>query len=142
MYSIIRLYYLSLFIISRNTGFSWASAALSIQKYTKTKLFYAYGRTEDIPYGALFKVTTGREFNEFKQRTYLGGEVSFGKSSKALGYFYAYAGLSTFLNKNQTEQGVLTIGTNYFSNLITLGESKIRNFRIFRLYQRIWQIFK
>ena len=73
------------------------SAALSIQKYTKTNLIYGYGRTEDIPYGALFKVTAGREFNEFKQRTYLGGEVSFGKSSKALGYFYTYAGLSTYL---------------------------------------------
>jgi hypothetical protein len=107
------------------------SAALSIQKYTKTKLIYSYGRTEDVPYGALFKVTTGREFNEFKQRTYLGGEVSLGKSSKALGYFYTYAGLSTFFNKNQTEQGVLTLGTNYFSNLITLGKSKIRNFFYF-----------
>jgi hypothetical protein len=80
------------------------SAALSIQKYTKTKLLYSYGRTEDIPYGALFKITTGREFNEFKQRIYLGGEVSFGKSSRALGYFYTYAGLSTFFNKNQMEQ--------------------------------------
>ena len=107
------------------------SAALSIQKYTKTKLLYSYGRTEDIPYGALFKITTGREFNEFKQRTYLGGEVSFGKSSRALGYFYTYAGLSTFFNKNQMEQGVLTLGTNYFSNLITLGNSKIRNFLYF-----------
>jgi len=107
------------------------SAALSIQKYTKTKLLYSYGRTEDIPYGALFKITTGREFNEFKQRIYLGGEVSFGKSSRALGYFYTYAGLSTFFNKNQMEQGVLTLGTNYFSNLITLGNSKIRNFLYF-----------
>ena len=39
----------------------------------KTNLIYSYGRTEDIPYGALFKITAGREFNEFKQRTYIGG---------------------------------------------------------------------
>ena len=68
------------------------SAAFSVQKYTKTNLIYSYGRTEDIPYGALFKITTGREFNEFKQRTYIGGEVSFSKSYKSLGYFYSYAG--------------------------------------------------
>lgn len=105
-----------------------ASAALSIQKYTKTNLIYGYGRTEDIPYGALFKATVGREFNEFKQRTYLGGEVSFGRSTRALGYFYTYGGLSTYLNKNYTEQGVLTFGLNYFSNLINLGTSRIRNF--------------
>jgi hypothetical protein len=109
-----------------------ASAAFSIQKYTKTNLIYSYDRTEDIPYGALFKITTGREFNEFKQRTYLGGEVSFAKSVKALGYFYTYAGLSTYLNKNQTEQGILSLGMNYFSNLINLGNSKIRNFVYFQ----------
>ena len=104
------------------------SAALSIQKYTKTNLIYSYGRTEDIPYGALFKITAGREFNEFKQRTYFGGEVSFSQSNKAIGYFYTYGGFSTYLNKNQTEQGLLSLGMNYFSNLINLGNSRIRNF--------------
>jgi len=108
------------------------SAAFSIQKYTKTNLIYSYGRTEDIPYGALFKITTGREFNEFKQRTYIGGEVSFSKSYKSLGYFYSYAGLSTYLNEDQTEQGILSLGMNYFSNLINLGNSKIRNFVYFQ----------
>ena len=104
------------------------SAAFSIQKYSKTTLIYSYGRTEDIPYGALFKITTGREYNEFKQRTYFGTEASFGRSSKALGYFYTYGGFATYLNKNRTEQGVLSLGMSYFSNLITLGNSKIRNF--------------
>lgn len=104
------------------------SAALSIQKYTKANLIYGYGRTEDIPYGALLKITAGREFNEFKQRTYVGGEVSFAKSVRSLGYFYTYGGLSTYLNKNHTEQGVLSLGVNYFSNLLYLGTAKIRNF--------------
>jgi hypothetical protein len=108
------------------------SAAFSVQKYTKTNLIYSYGRTEDIPYGALFKITTGREFNEFKQRTYIGGEVSFSKSYKSLGYFYSYAGLSAYINKDQTEQGILSLGMNYFSNLINLGNSKIRNFVYFQ----------
>ena len=108
-----------------------ASAALSIQKYSKTNLIYSYGRTEDIPYGALFKITAGREFNEFKQRTYIGGETSFAQSNKTLGYFYLYGGLSTFLNRNRTEQGVLSLGLNYFSNLITLGNERIRNFVYF-----------
>jgi hypothetical protein len=105
-----------------------ASAALSFQKYTKTSLIYGYGRTEDIPYGSLLKFTVGREFNEFKQRTYLGTEVSFGRSSKPLGYFYSYAGFSTYLNKTATEQGLLSLKVNYFSNLILIGRSKIRNF--------------
>lgn len=108
------------------------SAALSIQKYTKANLIYSYGRTEDIPYGALFKITAGREYNEFKQRTYIGGEISFSKSQRALGYFYTYAGLAGYLNKNHTEQGLLSLGMNYFSNLVILGNSKIRNFVYFK----------
>lgn len=112
-----------------------ASAAFSIQKYSKTSLIYGYGRTEDIPYGALFKFTAGREFNEFKQRTYLGGEVSFAKSSKTLGYFYTYTGLSGYLNQNNTEQGLLSVGMNYFSNLINLRNSQLRNFLYFQ-YER------
>ena len=104
------------------------SLALSIQKYYKTNLLYSYGRTEDIPYGGLFKFTAGREFNEFKLRTYLGGEVSLGKSINSVGYFYNYAGLSTYFNENHTEQGILSLGMNYFSNLVTMGNIKIRNF--------------
>ena len=51
------------------------SVAFSVQKYYKTNLIYSYGRTEDIPYGALFKITAGSEYNEFKKRTYLGAEA-------------------------------------------------------------------
>jgi len=104
------------------------SVALSIQKYTKTNLIYEFGRSEDIPYGSLFKLTAGSENNEFKRRAYIGYEVSFGKSSQALGYFYFYGGLSAYLNKNVTEQGLLSLGMNYFSNLIYLGNARIRNF--------------
>lgn len=104
------------------------AVALSFQKYSKTSLIYGYGRTEDIPYGSLIKFTFGREFNEFKQRTYFGNEVSFARSSKSLGYFYSYAGFSTYLNKTATEQGLLLLKLNYFSNLVLVGRSKIRNF--------------
>ncbi len=104
------------------------SAALSIQKYYKSNLIYGYGRTEDIPYGGLFNVTVGREFNEFKERTYLATEISYGKSSKKLGYFYTSAGLATYLNGVQTEQGLLLLSMNYFSNLINVGKNMIRNF--------------
>ncbi|MCX6254705.1 MAG: hypothetical protein NTV31_09555 [Bacteroidia bacterium] len=104
------------------------SAALSIQKYYKTNLIYGYGRTEDIPYGGLLRVTVGRELNEFKKRTYMGIEIALGKSSKSLGYFYTSAGLATFLNRNQTEQGILSLNMKYFSNLISVGKNMIRNF--------------
>lgn len=104
------------------------SLAFSVQKYYKTSLIYGYGRTEDVPYGGLMKFTGGREFNEFKQRTYFGTEFSYGNSVKSLGYFYASAGFSSYVKNSQTEQGLLSVKFSYFSNLVSLGDIMIRNF--------------
>jgi len=103
----------------------------SLQKYYKTNLIYSYGRTEDIPNGGLLRLTMGREYNElnsYKRRTYLGTELALGKSNKSLGYFYTSAGFGTFLNGNQSKQGVLSLELKYFSNLVKMGNSLIRNF--------------
>jgi hypothetical protein len=107
------------------------SIAYSFQKYYKTNLLYSYGRTEDIPYGGLFRITGGREYNEFNsfnKRTYLGTEIALGKSSKSIGYFYTSAGVATFLDGKQARQGVITFNVKYFSNLTNLGNNMIRNF--------------
>ena len=104
------------------------SIAFSLQKYYKTNLIYNYGRTEDIPYGALFKVTGGIEKNEFKKRYYLEADASFGSSIRSIGYFYVSGGFGTFLNNYDAEQGVLALRMEFFSNLIPVGRSRIRNF--------------
>ena len=104
------------------------SVALSTQKYYKANLIYSYGRVEDIPMGGLFRITAGKEVNEFKKRTYLGFDVSLGVSNTFLGYTYGSAGIAAFINNNLTEQGVLALSMNYFSKLLYLGNHKIRNF--------------
>jgi hypothetical protein len=108
-----------------------ASEAFSVQKYYKTNLIYSYGRTEDVPYGGMLKITAGSEYNEFNQyrlRRYIGTEISAGKSIDNLGYFYASAGFSSFLNGQQPRQGLLSLNMNYFSNLMNVGNNKVRNF--------------
>ncbi len=104
------------------------SVSLSVQKFYKTNLIYGYGRTEDIPYGGLINITAGREINEFKRRIYTGVSISLGESIKSLGYFYTSAGIAVFFNEGQTEQGILSIRTQYISNLLNLGRYRIRNF--------------
>jgi hypothetical protein len=104
------------------------SISLSTQRFYKTNLIYSYGRTEDIPYGGLFKVTAGKEINEFKRRTYIGSEVSFGKSNQRIGYLYGTVGLASFLNNTKSEQGVMKISLKYFSNLVPVRDYMIRNF--------------
>lgn len=104
------------------------SVSLSVQKFYKANLIYGYGRTEDIPYGGLIDFTAGREINEFKKRTYLSTSLSVGSSLKRAGYLYGSAGFATFLNNGNTEQGMLLLRANYFSNLFYLGRSRVRYF--------------
>jgi hypothetical protein len=104
------------------------SLSLSLQKYYKTTLLYSYGRTEDVPYGMMLRVSAGTELNEFKRRTYSGIDFSFGQSLEKAGYFYGSSGLGTYFNGNKTEQGVLLLRMKYFSNLIYIGRYRFRNF--------------
>jgi hypothetical protein len=104
------------------------SISLSVQKYFKTSMLYAYGRTEDIPYGGLFTITAGKEINEFKKRNYAGFNLSFGKSIGTIGYLYTSGGLASFFNGSHTEEGLLTLRASYFSNLVHFGNYKVRNF--------------
>ena len=104
------------------------SVSFSIQKFHKANLVYSYGRTEDIPYGGLFNVTAGKEINEFKSRMYFASSVSIGGSVNRLGYFYSSAGFGTFFNEGQTEQGTLSLCSNFISNLSYIGRYRIRNF--------------
>lgn len=105
-----------------------ASLALTRQRFYKSNLVYSYGRTEDIPSGMLVKATIGREINEFKTRNYAGSEISFGKSIKGFGYLHSAAGFGSYINNHQTEQGIVYVRSRYFSNLVPVGRSMIRNF--------------
>jgi hypothetical protein len=104
------------------------SVSFSVQKYYKTSLVYGYGLTEDIPYGKLINITLGKEINEFKERQYMATSISIGGSVKNLGYFYTSAGFGTYINEGQTEQGILSLRTNFISNLAFIGRYRIRNF--------------
>jgi len=104
------------------------SASFSLQKYYKTSLIYSYGRTEDIPHGGLLNLTMGKETNEFKKRVYAGISLSAGESLKSIGYFYASTGIGSFFHDDYSEQGIFMLRASYFSNLLYLGNSRIRNF--------------
>ncbi len=104
------------------------SASFSIQRFYKTSLLYNYGRTEDVPYGGMIRITAGKEYSEFKERSYIGLDASSGIRSDPLGHIYLTAGLGTFMSDEQTEQGLFSAGIKYFSNMLYTGRSGIRNF--------------
>lgn len=104
------------------------SVSFSTQKYYKANLIYSYGRTEDIPFGGSVVITGGREFGEFKDRTYVAGSASVGHSIGSLGYLRFTAGAGSFLNGHKTEQGVFSVNANYYTRLLNIGASRIRTF--------------
>lgn len=104
------------------------SVSISTRKYYKTNLVYAYGNTEDIPFGTILNLSSGYEISEFKKRFYSGINFSFTLSVKNLGYFYSTAGFATYFNEGKTEQGFLLLRTNYISNLLYLGKYRLRSF--------------
>ncbi|MFN8242298.1 MAG: hypothetical protein U0X39_16290 [Bacteroidales bacterium] len=105
-----------------------ASLTYSRQKYYKTNLIYSYGRTEDIPYGGMVRLTGGFEENEYKTRRYASVDAGIANAIGDLGYLYFSAGLGSFFYNKSHEQGVFTTGIRYFSNLKYLGRSAVRNF--------------
>jgi len=122
-------------VITSHSYYPWqrykffvGSVALSSQKYFNTSLIYSYGRTEDIPYGYLVQADWGVEFNEFKRRSYLGFESSYGNHFDKFGYIYFTVGVSSFYNDSHTEQGLFQAKLKYFTPLFQSGPFKIRNF--------------
>jgi hypothetical protein len=104
------------------------SAAISLQRFYKTNLIYSHGHTEDIPYGGLLNFTFGKEINEFKNRFYTGMTLAAGRSLKSIGYLYTSFGLSGFINGNSLEEGLISIRSKFFSNLLYMRNSRLRNF--------------
>jgi hypothetical protein len=109
------------------------SITFSSQRYYKNNLIYAYGRTEDIPYGGIFTFTAGKEFGEFKDRYYTGATLSLGQPLGSLGYIHSTIGLSSYSYQGDFEQGVFLAEIDCISNLYYLGAFRMRNFLRFEL---------
>lgn len=111
-----------------NTTLVLSSFGISSRKYYKDRLIYGYGRTEDIPYGNLLEITTGVSLGEFYNRPYIGLRYARGGLFSSYGYAYLGVSAGSFIRNNAWQQGVLKLETKYFSNLIWVGNHRIRQF--------------
>lgn len=104
------------------------SIGLSKRSYTKDKLIFGFGRTEDVPSGHLFELTGGYEVGEFVNRPYFGLSASKGGYIKHFGYLNGGVSAGGFLLNDRFEQGVIRARADYFSKLYFTGRSEIRVF--------------
>lgn len=105
------------------------SVGFSNRQYRRDVLIYGFGRTEDVPYGYLASIVWGYEKAELGRRNYLGFKYAQGQYlPKNWGYLYALLNVGFYKRESLLEQGVVTLEANYFSTLLKIKRSNIRQF--------------
>lgn len=107
--------------------FFLSGIGISTRKYVEEKYIFKNGVTEDVPIGKIYGITAGYQIKNKVGRFYLGSQVSFGNYFK-WGFLSLNFELGTFFNKSVTDQTAFTFQANYFTNLITVGKWKVRQF--------------
>ncbi len=105
------------------------SVGYSNRNYKRDLLIYGFGRTEDVPIGNMLVVTGGTDNSEFGNRGYAGLQFSRGGYLPGNGgYLYGLINTGSYLQSGKMYQGVLNTTANYFTPLMRLGLSQIRQF--------------
>lgn len=107
--------------------FFLSGIGISTRKYVEEKYIFKNGVTEDVPIGKIYGITAGYQIKNEVGRFYLGSQVSFGNYFK-WGFLSLNFELGTFFRKSVTNQTAFTFQANYFTNLITVGKWKVRQF--------------
>jgi hypothetical protein len=96
--------------------------------YYRANLLYNFGRTEDIPYGLLARVTYGLADEEFTRSHYASATLAAGEKIGRLGYGVGEVRIGGHPRDGRIEQGVIRLRTLYFSNLLQAGRFRLRQF--------------
>ncbi len=107
--------------------FYLTALGLSTRKYVQDTYIFKYGVVEDVPIGMVYALTGGYQVRNDSGRPYLGMQVFFGNYN-AWGYLSSDFEYGTFFRSSHAEQGVITVGVNYFSGLFEIGSWKFRQF--------------
>lgn len=102
---------------------------LNTRKFQEDKYLFNFGIIEDVPYGQVYSITGGFQEKNGKRRTYFGGRFAYGT------YFpIGYAGINvqagSFFEGNKSEETTLRVEANYFTNLLSIGSWRVRQFVI------------
>jgi len=95
--------------------------------YFQSSMILSFGEIEDVPVGYRWQLTAGWQKEEFKNKPYLGLELTSAKLIEDFGYLGAGMNLGGFLYDKKLRQGVLNLNMAYYSPLIHLGKYRLRN---------------
>lgn len=97
------------------------------QDFFKTNYFFGFGRTEDIPLGYTYSASFAYDSWTGKKRAYTAvqGQKYWLPGKNLISTTVGFGG---FWNDGQSQDAVLHIATDYYSNLFTLKGPKLREF--------------
>jgi hypothetical protein len=104
------------------------SVAFSERTYYKDNYIYRYGSMEDVPEGRLLALIGGVENKIPYLRYYTGVRAAFARHYDSFGYLSSSWDYGTFTSLDRIERGVIAASVGYFSDLMTAGSLKIRQF--------------
>ncbi|WP_163398751.1 hypothetical protein [Flavobacterium fluviatile] len=100
---------------------------INTREFVKDNYIFRNGYTEDVPIGRIYGITAGYQYKNKIWRPYLGAQASFGDYYK-WGFLSTNFEIGTFFHQRKTYQTSIAIGANYFTNLLTIGNWKLRQF--------------
>ena len=108
-------------------NFYLASIGISTRRYVQDKYIFEFGITEDVPVGRVISFTGGYQQKNNFGRYYLKARWSSGKYH-SWGYLSSHLEVASFIYRSNTQQGVIDAGASFFTNMISLGNWKLRQF--------------
>lgn len=111
-----------------NRQFWLGSVSYQKLNYVKTRYILSYGITEDVPVGYSFGLQYGKDYAEFEDRNYWGGNVSWAQYLPSIGYILIDTEAGGFWNGRVFKSAIAKLRIGYFSPLISIGKTRLRNF--------------
>lgn len=100
---------------------------INTRQFIEDRYIFKNGIIEDVPIGRIYGLTAGYQYKNQTWRPYLGAQISFGNYHK-WGFLSTNVEIGTYFNQYKTEQTSFSFQANYFTNLIELGNWKLRQF--------------
>lgn len=103
------------------------SIGIASRRFYQEKFIFNYDIIEDVPIGKTYQILMGYQRKNQSGRLYLGAEVGYANYF-SWGYLSANFEYGTFLRNRAAEQTAYIFELNYFTNLIRIGQWRIRQF--------------
>jgi hypothetical protein len=100
---------------------------ITSRQFVEDQYLFHYGIIEDVPVGKIYGITGGYQIKNNQERFYLGARASFGNYFK-WGFLSTNFEYGTFFRESKTEQSAFSFQANYFTNLVEIGNWKMRQF--------------